>query len=49
MYRIPTENRSMSIFDAVALGVAFLEMATDDESVHALVASAARVFSPASR
>jgi hypothetical protein len=43
------ENRKMSIFDAVALGVAFLGTTTGDESVRSLVDSAAGVFSPASR
>lgn len=43
------ENRRMSIFDAVALGVAFLGTTTGDESVRCLVDSAAGVFSPASR
>jgi hypothetical protein len=43
------ENRRMSIFDAVALGVAFLATTTGDESLRSLVDSAAGVFSPASR
>lgn len=43
------ENRRMSIFDAVALGVAFLGTDPADESVRTVVDSAAGVFSPASR
>jgi len=43
------ENRRMSIFDAVALAVAFLGTAADGEPVRTLLASAAGVFSPASR
>ena len=43
------ENRRMALFDAVALGLAFLGTAEDSEPVRTLLASAAGVFSPASR
>jgi len=43
------ESSRMSVFDAVALGVAFLGTTVDDESANRLVASAAGVLSPASR
>lgn len=43
------ENRRMALFDAVALGIAFLGMASDGEPVRTLLGSAAGVFSPASR
>lgn len=43
------ENRRMALFDAVALGLAFLGTGSEGEAVCALLASAAGAFSPASR
>ena len=43
------ENRRMALFDSVALGLAFLGTAEDPDQVRALLASAAGVFTPASR